>query len=182
MPLWTPVAVLGLEHVSRTQETTTQLSRRTKMKGFLRRIRLASRGSTRSDAVKWNAFRPLATYAPQYCTADSFCHMRSVYVELCYQKFGQLDQIKVNECGWPAGDLLNSACGLNVCSRLTKSAPLIESNRLIRTRDIVFFIPCVLLLCQNQPPALPIMQLDCRQFGRRLRCVMLVAANVASGL
>ncbi len=45
-----------------------------------------------------------------------------------------------------------------------------------------FFIPCILLLCQNLAPTLPTMQLDHQQFNRIFRCVMLVAANVASSL
>lgn len=43
-----------------------------------------------------------------------------------------------------------------------------------------FSFQWLFLPCQNLPPTLPTVQLDCWQFKRRFGCVMLAAANVAS--
>lgn len=44
----------------------------------------------------------------------------------------------------------------------------------------LFFNHGTLLLCQTTVPTLPTMQLKHKAIGHRFRCVMLVAANVAS--
>ncbi len=46
----------------------------------------------------------------------------------------------------------------------------------------LFFIPCILLPCQNLVLTLPTMHPNHLTVQSRFRCVMSVAANVASGL
>lgn len=43
-----------------------------------------------------------------------------------------------------------------------------------------FFIPHIYLPWQNLALTIPTMPLDCWQFGRRFKCVMLIVANLAS--
>lgn len=47
-------------------------------------------------------------------------------------------------------------------------------------QDIVFFILCICLPCQNPTPTLPKMQFNHQQSVREFKCVMQVDTNVAS--
>lgn len=53
----------------------------------------------------------------------------------------------------------------------------IHGGRFFKKR-IKCYAPCFLPSCQNLAPTLPIIQFNQRQFSRRFRCVILVAADV----
>ncbi len=72
----------------------------------------------------------------------------------------------LSQCSCP---LVSFKHDSNLSQTLTMTTVLSEQNRCNRTRDTVYFIPHILLLCQNLAPILPTMQPECQLFGQRFR-------------